>query len=116
MSGLLSAVGGLVLGAFTGTSYVKGARGYEMISVAVVVIAGFSMTGGTGNVLNVMLSTFFVRVLNKIMIFMNLSDMSEGIYVGIILLAVLYFSTRERHNRIPKQKQFELAGKRGKES
>ena len=93
VSGLLSAAGGLILGAYTGSSYVKGANGYEMHTIAVVVIAGFAMTGGIGNIKDILPSVIFIRMLNKVMIFLKLSNSSQDIYIGIILLVALLFST-----------------------
>ena len=95
LSGLLSSIGGIILGAFTGTSYVKGAYGYEMVAIAAVIIGGFSMTGGTGRVWNAFLGVVFLRMINKIMIFLNLSNQSEGIYIGIVLIIALHLSTSD---------------------
>lgn len=96
LSGLLATIGGLVLVAFTGTSFVRGATGYEMFTIAAVVVGGFAISGGAGKVENALLGVFFIRLINKLMIFLNLSNQAENIYVGIILLIALYFSTRTK--------------------
>lgn len=92
-SGLLAAIGGLVLGAYTGTGYVKGANGYELYAIAAVAIGGVSMAGGTGDTWNALLGVFVFRMIKKLMVYANLSNQMEGLYIGILLLVALAIST-----------------------
>ncbi|WP_207735587.1 ABC transporter permease [Anaerotruncus rubiinfantis] len=94
-SALLAALGGLVLGSYTGTGYVKGANGYELWAIAAVAIGGVSMSGGTGDTWNAMLGVFVFRMIKKLMVYANLSDRLEGLYIGILLLIALAISTSQ---------------------
>ena len=95
ISGVLSAIAGIILGSYQGTSYPKAAKGYELLAIAGVVMGGTSLSGGVGNIWNCVLGLIIFRVINKIMIFANLSGYLEGTYVGIILIVVLAFSNRK---------------------
>lgn len=99
-SAVLATLAGLVLGAYTGVGYVKGADGYELFSIAAVVIGGVAMSGGEGNVLDAVLGVFVLRLINKLMVFANLATETEGIYVGIILLVTLFLSTRKKRDKV----------------
>lgn len=101
VSGLLAGIGGLILGAFTGTGYVKGANGYELWAIAAVAIGGVSMAGGSGDTWNAMLGVIVFRMIKKLMVVANLSDRMEGFYIGLLLLLVLLLSTsQETINRM----------------
>lgn len=103
VSALLAAIGGLALGAYTGTGYVKGANSYELYAIAAVAIGGVSMAGGSGDTWNAMFGVFVFRMLKKLMVYANLSDQLEGMYLGILLLAALFISTNSISRlRIPK--------------
>lgn len=93
VSALLAALGGLALGAYTGTGYVKGANGYELYAIASVAIGGVSMAGGSGDTFNALLGVFVFRMIKKLMVYANLSDQLEGLYLGLLLLLALAIST-----------------------
>lgn len=95
-SGLLAALGGLVLGAYTGSGYVKGANGYELYAIAAVAIGGVSMAGGIGDTWNALLGVFVFRMIKKLMVYANLSNQTEGLYIGILLLIALAVSTSKQ--------------------
>ncbi len=94
-SGVLAALAGIILGAYQGTSYPKAASGYELFTIAGVVMGGTSLKGGEGSLWNCVLGLAMFRIINKIMIFANLSGYFEGIYIGSIILIALYFSSRD---------------------
>lgn len=93
-AGILSAIGGIILGAYQNSSYARAASGYEMLTIAGVVMGGAAMSGGEGNIINCMLGVVIFRIINKLMVFANLSGYLEGTYMGIILLIVLFISNR----------------------
>jgi len=92
-SALLAAVGGLVLGSYTGSGYVKGADGFELYAIASVAIGGVSLAGGYGDTFNAMLGVLVFRMIKKIMVFAGLSTLLEGLYLGILLIFALLISS-----------------------
>ena len=92
-SATLAAIGGIALGAYTGTGYVKGANNYELYAIASVAIGGVSMAGGSGDSWNALCGVFIFRMLKKVMVYANLSDQLEGLYLGLLLLVALFIST-----------------------
>lgn len=108
VSALMAAIGGLALGAYTGTGYVKGANGYELYAIAAVAIGGVSMAGGSGDVWNAMFGVFVFRMIKKLMVYANLSDQLEGLYIGVLLLIALFISTSDGETL----KKFKLFGKK----
>ena len=111
VSAFLAAIAGLVLGAYTGTGYVKGANGYELWAIAAVAIGGVSMAGGSGDTWNAVFGVCIFRMIKKMMVYANLSDQLEGLYMGILLLIALAVSTSiEGGLKLPKL--FKRAGSR----
>lgn len=96
VSGLFGAVGGMILGAYTGTGYVKGAGNYELYAIAAAAIGGVSLNGGVGDAWNVLLGVFIFRILSKIMIFANLANQLEGVYIGAALIIAMTLSSYQK--------------------
>jgi ribose transport system permease protein len=86
----------LIIAAYTGTAYAKAANGYELTAIAAVIIAGFSMSGGKGNLINVLFAVMALRLINTILIFLNMAGYFENLYVGIILMLALIVSTKRK--------------------
>ena len=105
ISSLLASVGGLVLGSYTGTGYVKGADGYELYAIAAVAIGGVSLAGGSGDTFNAMLGVIVFRMIKKIMVFAGLSNLLEGLYLGCLMIIALLISTGTFNNAIKKLKR-----------
>jgi ribose/xylose/arabinose/galactoside ABC-type transport system permease subunit len=97
IAGVFGALAGLVLGSYTGTGYVKGANNYELYAIAASAIGGVALSGGIGDVWNSMLGVLILRILSKIMIFANLANQFEGIYIGTALIIAMIFSTYTRN-------------------
>lgn len=98
LSAFLSSIAGILMASVTLTGYAKSGDGYELIAIAAVVMAGVPLSGGKGNIWNVMLGVFALRLFNKILIFTNLSGYLAGAYLGIILLVALWLNTRQSMN------------------
>ena len=95
LSSVLAAVGGIILGAYTGSGYARGAANYEMYAIASAAIGGVSLLGGVGDPINVFLGVFVLRIINRLMVIAGLSNLSEGLWVGIIIIAAMVISTED---------------------
>lgn len=90
LSGLLSAVAGVLLTARLGVGETTVGMNYEMNVIAAVVIGGVSMSGGVGTVLSALLGATLMGVLNNGLVLLGVSAFWQQIVIGtVIILAVL---------------------------
>ena len=99
LSGVLAAVGGLVLTARLGVAQPTAAIGYEVDVVAATVIGGISLFGGVGTALGVLLGAGITQMLyNGLVLLGGPSDWQVTIIGVAILIAVLVdYWRRKRH-------------------
>ena len=72
-------------------------QGYELTSIAPVVLGGTILAGGTGGVGGTLLAVFFIALLNSLLNFLQVSTFYQWVIQGIIILvAVSTFSHRKR--------------------
>ena len=104
LSSLLAALSGIILIArLDGGIYTNG-EGYELSSVAAVVIGGTSLNGGTGGLLGTLLGVLIMAVVRNGLVMFSISplwhDLVDG---GIILVAVLIDMERRRARQMATQ-------------
>lgn len=91
MSGLFAGIGGLLL-AFKVNSIGPSEFGnfYELYAIAGVVLGGFSLRGGSGNILGVLVGVAVMRVLQNMVTLLNIpSELTQVVIGGAILAGVL---------------------------
>ena len=87
----------VVVSSRTSVGSPKVGEGYELDSIAAVVIGGASLKGGRGTVINTLIGALIISMISNIMNLMNLSGYHQRIVKGIIiLLAVLAESLKNR--------------------
>jgi ribose/xylose/arabinose/galactoside ABC-type transport system permease subunit len=90
MSGVLSAVGGLLLAGWMRVGDARAGGGYEFIAITAVVMAGFSLFGGVGNIWDAVIGIMTLQTIRKIIPHLMISTFFEdGIVGGILLIAVM---------------------------
>ena len=92
VSGLFAGLAGIFIAMYGGSGYASAATDYETYSIAAVVMAGVSMSGGEGKIHQTLWGVCILRLLNKLVTFSGLSSISgfiEGIVVGSLLIVVL---------------------------
>ena len=89
ISGLLAAVGGiLVMGRLVSGAYQNGTN-MTLISVAAVVIGGTALSGGVGGIWGTLIGVFIIRVVEAGLVYLNVPSNAKEIVIGfIIVLAV----------------------------
>lgn len=96
LSGLFSAIGGVVLTARVRTGQPLLGEGLELDSIATVVIGGTSLFGGRGGLVGTLFGVLFVGVLQNGLNLMGISTFVQRILIGVaIILAVLLTVLRE---------------------
>ncbi len=90
ISGALAAVGALIATSRLDSAQPNAGAGYELNSIAAVVIGGTSLSGGRGSVLGTVQGALIIGVLNNGLILLNVSPFWQQVIKGfVILLAVV---------------------------
>lgn len=90
LSGMLSAVAGLVLASQLTSAGPTAGMTYELTAIAAVVIGGAALTGGRGNVRGTMLGAFVIGFLSAGLVIIGVSSYWQTVFTGaVIVLAVL---------------------------
>ena len=89
-AGALSAVGGLIVTSRLNSATPIAGEGFELDSIAAVVIGGTSLSGGRGSVLGTVLGALIIGVLNSGLVIMGVDPFWQTVIKGfVILLAVV---------------------------
>jgi len=99
MSGVLAAVGGLITTARLDSAQPNAGMGYELDSIAAVVIGGTSLSGGKGSVLGTVLGALIIGVLNNGLVLLDVSPFWQLSIKGFVILlavAVDKFNVKEK--------------------
>ncbi|MGC8683447.1 MAG: ABC transporter permease [Athalassotoga sp.] len=98
ISGLLAAIGGIILASRLGTAEPSAGSGYELDAIAAVVLGGTSLFGGEGWVVGTIIGGYIIAVLNNGMTIMNISAYYQEVVKGlVILLAVMLTSFGKKY-------------------
>jgi ribose transport system permease protein len=90
ISGLLAAVGGILVTARLDSAQPNAGISYELDSIAAVVIGGTSLSGGRGTIMGTVLGAVIIGVLNNGLVLLNVSPFWQQVVKGaVILLAVM---------------------------
>lgn len=89
LAGGLAAVGGLILTARLDAADPKAGLGYELDSIAAVVIGGTSLSGGRGSILGTVLGCLIIGVLNNGLVLLEVSPFWQAVIKGYVILAAV---------------------------
>jgi ribose transport system permease protein len=89
LGGGLAAVAGLIVTARLDAADPKAGLGYELDSIAAVVIGGTSLSGGRGSILGTVLGCLIIGVLNNGLFLLNVSPFWQQVVKGFVILAAV---------------------------
>ena len=90
LAGVLSGVAGLLVTARLDSAQPNAGMGYELDSIAAVVIGGTSLSGGKGSIIGTVIGAGIIGVLNNGLVLLNVSPFWQQVIKGfVILLAVI---------------------------
>ncbi|MDR2936925.1 MAG: ribose ABC transporter permease [Rikenellaceae bacterium] len=90
LAGVLSAVAGILVTARLDSAQPNAGMGYELDSIAAVVIGGTSLNGGKGSIIGTVIGALIIGVLNNGLVLLNVSPFWQQVIKGmVILLAVI---------------------------
>ncbi len=87
--GGLSAVGGLIVTSRLDSAQPNAGLGYELDSIAAVVIGGTSLSGGRGSILGTLLGCLIIGVLNNGLILLDVSPFWQQVVKGLVILTAV---------------------------
>ncbi len=89
LAGLLSAVAGLIATARIDSATPIAGFGYELDSIAAVVIGGTSLSGGRGSILGTVIGCLIIGVLNSGLNVLGVSPFWQEVVKGLVILAAV---------------------------
>jgi ribose transport system permease protein len=91
LSGLCTALGGLILTSQLGASSPVASTGLELSVVTAVILGGASLAGGRGTILGTILGLLIIGVLNNGLILLNIDPFWQEVAQGTLLIAAVSF-------------------------
>lgn len=89
LAGLLSAAAGLIVTARLDSATPIAGFGYELDSIAAVVIGGTSLSGGRGSILGTVIGCLIIGVLNSGLVLLEVSPFWKEVVKGLVILAAV---------------------------
>ena len=89
IAGLLAAVGGLLVTSRLDAAQPNAGTGYELDSIAAVVIGGTSLSGGRGTIMGTVLGAIIIGVLNNGLVLLNISPFWQQVVKGLVILVAV---------------------------
>ena len=89
LGGALAAVGGLLSAARVNAADPKVGIGYELDSIAAVVIGGTSISGGRGSIWGTVLGCLTIGVLNTGLVMLGISNDWQLVVKGVVIIATV---------------------------
>jgi ribose/xylose/arabinose/galactoside ABC-type transport system permease subunit len=100
ISGACAAVGGMLLMARFSSGSPQTGVGFELQSIAAVVVGGTSLMGGRGSIWGTFVGALLIGVLNNVMNLLDIESYTQEIVLGaVILIAVVLDELRKRYLR-----------------
>jgi ribose transport system permease protein len=91
LSGLCTALGGLILTSQLGAASPVASLGLELSVVTAVILGGASLAGGRGTILGTILGLLIIGVLNNGLILLNIDPFWQEVAQGTLLIAAVSF-------------------------
>jgi ribose transport system permease protein len=89
LGGLLAGAAGLIVTARLDSAQPNAGLGYELDSIAAVVIGGTSLSGGRGSVIGTVLGCLIIGVLNNGLFLLDVSPFWQQVVKGFVILAAV---------------------------
>ena len=89
ISGLLSALAGLILAARTTSALPQAGVAYELDAIAAVVIGGTSLAGGVGTLFGTLIGALIIGVINNGLDLLGVSSYYQQVIKGTIIVAAV---------------------------
>ncbi|MDI1250715.1 MAG: ABC transporter permease [Lacunisphaera sp.] len=99
LAGALAGIAGLIVTARLDSAQPNAGLGYELDSIAAVVIGGTSLSGGRGSVWGTVLGCLIIGVLNNGLFLLNVSPFWQQVIKGLVILLAVAIDKLNTRNR-----------------
>ncbi len=99
LAGALAGVAGLIVTARLDSAQPNAGLGYELDSIAAVVIGGASLSGGRGTILGTVLGCLIIGVLNNGLFLLNVSPFWQQVIKGVVILLAVALDRMNNRQR-----------------
>ena len=99
IAGGLAAAGGLLVTARLDAAQPNAGIGYELDSIAAVVIGGTSLSGGRGSVMGTVLGAVIIGVLNNGLVLLDVSPFWQQVVKGFVILSAVIIDKTSKNVR-----------------
>jgi ribose transport system permease protein len=97
--GLLSGLAGVVMSTRLDSSQPGGGLGYELDTIAAVVIGGASLAGGVGSIFGTLMGVLMIGVLRNGLNLIGTSPFVQQIVIGVVIIIAVMFDANKRKSR-----------------
>ncbi|TCL71327.1 ABC transporter permease [Rhizobium sp. BK251] len=99
ISGALAGIAAVAFAARLDSSQPSAGLGYELDTIAAVVIGGASLSGGVGSISGTVIGVFIIGVLRNGLNLLGVSPFVQQVLIGIVIAAAVTFDTLGRKRR-----------------
>ena len=89
IAGALSAVGGIIVTSRLDSAQPNAGFGFELDSIAAVVIGGTSLSGGKGTIMGTVQGALIIGILTNGLVLLNVSPFWQQVIKGLVILAAV---------------------------
>lgn len=104
-SGILTAIGGIVLTSRIASGQPAGGVGYEFDAITAVVVGGTSLMGGTGTIMGTMIGSLIIGVINNILNLLDVSSYWQQIAKGLIIAVAVILDVKTKSGKARRKPQ-----------
>lgn len=102
LSGLLAGLAGVILASRVTAGIATTGTGYELDSIAAVVIGGISLLGGRGRIAGALVGVLLIATLNNGLDILNVSSFYQDIIKGLLIIAAVFVDVRVARRGSPR--------------
>ena len=96
ISGLLSALAGIIITARLSSSQPQAGSGYELDAIAAVVLGGTSLDGGVGGIFGTIIGALIIGILNNALNLMDVSSYYQLLLKGLVILIAVLLDRKQK--------------------
>ena len=96
ISGLLSALAGIIITARLSSAQPQAGSGYELDAIAAVVLGGTSLDGGVGGIFGTIIGALIIGILNNALNLMDVSSYYQLLLKGLVILIAVLLDRKQK--------------------